>query len=94
MMRRFIRWDAIFRAIGEGMQKAFWEDNVYTRLNFTALQLVKNDPQACGYHFHGKRLYPDAINAAESMASGAREAMQDNPLSHWRKERMERGNCT
>ena len=70
--------DAIFEAINDGMTLHFYEDNVYTRLNFTVLQLVKN-----GEEFHpaphlGQTSYPDVECLANNAASAVREACEND----------------
>lgn len=85
--------DAIFYAIGQGMKEEFTEDNFNTRLNYTVLQLVTNDPEAVrGYIHMGKRLYHDTHSAALCAADAVREAMRNVPTPEWRRKQLEAEN--
>lgn len=74
--------DAIFRAINEGMTKAFYEDNSCTRLNFTVLQVVKNGKDFHPYPYMGQTAYPDVEAMSKTAASAVREACEhdEKPL--------------
>lgn len=79
--------NAFLRAIGEGVQQTFTEDNFNTRLNFVILELTKNTPEALdGYRVMGKRIYHDSVSAANSARSAVMEAMADVPVPYWRQE--------
>lgn len=83
--------DAIFRAIGEGVRETFYEDNFNTRLNFVVLELTKNTPEAVdGFRHMGKRLYHDAVSAANCALDGVLEAMSEVPVPEWRQEELKK----
>ncbi len=81
--------NAIFRAIGEGIQNTFTEDNFNTRMNFAVLELTKNMPEALdGVRHMGKRIYHDAVTAAKCAEAGVLEAMASVPVPEWRQKEL------
>lgn len=77
--------DAIFKAINDGMALQFYEDNAYTRLNFTVLQLVNNgsDFHPHSYSDIDKIFYPDVEALANNAASAVRESCENDPKQVW-----------
>lgn len=62
--------DMIFAAINEGMEKAFYEDNMFARMEYTVEQLTKNNKEWHPRPFLGQTTYPDVEMLAANAYNG------------------------